>query len=71
MKFVLRFLYSRRLTVAEREMFNAASRLARARAEHKRVIGHYEALDEAWRNLNRIRREARQLGLFETVRPAA
>jgi hypothetical protein len=64
--YLRQFLFARKLAAAEREVFNAACRLSTARARHQRVIGHYEALDEAWRKLNRTRREARQMGLFDS-----
>lgn len=69
--YLRQFLFNRKLAAAEREVFTAACRLSLARARHQRVIGHYEALDEAWRKLNRTRREARQMGLFDTARKAA
>lgn len=69
--FIQKYLLTRKLAAAEREVFTAACRLSLARARHQRVIGHYEALDEAWRKLNRTRREARQMGLFDTARKAA
>jgi len=68
---IRKLLFARKLAAAEREVFDAACRLSAAKARHQRVIGFYEELDEAWKNLNRIRREARQLGLFDSTRKAA
>ena len=60
-----RALFSRKLTDAEREVFDAACRFARARADHNRSKGLADELEIAWKRLNGLRREARISGLFE------
>ena len=61
--FLRRFLCARKLTAAEREFLDAASRYCHARAEHRRSQGWSNELLAAWSKLNAARREARQLGL--------
>lgn len=65
MKWFKRLYFARRLTEAERDVFDAACRLCLARAGHKRNAGHAEELDDAWKRLNGLRRQARVSGLFE------
>ena len=61
--YVRRFILARRLTVAEREFLEAATRYMTAREAHQPSAGWYDLMRDRWKAKNRLTREARQLGL--------
>lgn len=71
MKFLFRFIFARRLTMDERRVFDAASKLAYARAEHRPTKTASRDLMLAWSNLQATKREAEQLGLFDKTEARA